>query len=114
MTGLTGESRAYRVTPEPLTDYTAASQRYAIVIGGTRVRTISDAAAETTFRRWSRSPDVLLRGDLRTGFVWLWADKRNRIAIVPERDRATGEYPDSSAVPADADADHSQHGLVMA
>ncbi len=114
MTGLTGDSPAYQVTPEPLIDCTAASQRYAIVIGGTRVRTISDAAAETTFRRWSRSPDVLLRGDLRTGFVWLWTDRHNRIAIVPERDGAAGEHPDSAAVTTDADSDRSRHGVVTA
>jgi hypothetical protein len=112
---MAGGVRARRGAPEPSIDSVAVSQRYVIVIGGTRIRTIGGDAADMTFRRWSQSPDVVMRGDLRTGFSWEWPDsKRTRIEIVPERDRGSRGCEDSPAVPADGDASRSRPGVAMA
>lgn len=95
------DTRACGGAPEPGTDSADVSRRYAIVIGETRIRTICGDAAVTTFRRWSRSPDVAMRGDLRTGFCWEWPDPTHaRISIVPEPDRDSAGHASSPAVPA--------------
>ncbi|ACU72888.1 hypothetical protein Caci_4020 [Catenulispora acidiphila DSM 44928] len=84
---MTSCALAHRVAPEPLLDSAATSERYVILISGVFVRNICGAAAESTFRRWCRSPDVVMDGDLRTGFFWEWPDsRRTRIEIIPEPD----------------------------
>ncbi len=68
--------------------------RYEVAIGGTTCRTVSSGIAEAMFRRWSQSPDVILHGDLRTGFSWRWQN-RTRITIrpVPDADGASRRGP---------------------
>jgi len=65
------------------------ARRYVIAINGDPQRTISSAVAGAVFRRWSQSPDVLVRGSLRDGFVWEWPGRRTRIEIVPEHCQAS-------------------------
>ena len=110
---MTGRTSACQPSAAPGTEIAAAAQRYQIAICGAFLRSISAAAAERTFRRWRQSPDVLVRGDLRTGFVWVWPDHRTRIEIVPERDHGAG-LADSAAASADADAGGAESGVVTA
>jgi hypothetical protein len=88
---MTGRSRACRPSPSQQTGPGAAAgaavpaQRYNLAISGVHQRTISGDAAEMTFRRWRQSPDVIMRGDLRTGFCWEWANGvRFTIKPVPD------------------------------
>lgn len=84
---MTGRVRACRPPVEPQTVDVAPARRYDITIGGVHQRTITGDAAETTFRRWSQSPDVVMHGDLRTGFCWVWQNGV-RFTIKPVSDRA--------------------------
>ena len=86
---MTGHARARRPS-EPQTATLAPTRRYHITIGGIHQRTINGDAAETTFRRGSQSPDVVMYGDLLTGFYWEWPNN-TRLMIVP--------VPDSVADP---------------
>jgi hypothetical protein len=101
---MTGRSRACRPSPGPdrAVGAVVPAQRYNLAISGIHQRTISGDAAETTFRRWSQSPDVVMRGDLLTGFFWEWPNNV-RILIKPVSDDtpAAGQAAgarDSSAV----------------
>jgi post-segregation antitoxin (ccd killing protein) len=116
---MSGRWRAGRLSPVPQANAVvpaaaaALAQQYDITINGTYQRTINSDLAETTFRRWSESPDVRVRGDLRTGFFWEWPyPTRTRIEFVPKGD--TGSNTDSPAVPADAAAPFSVPGAVTA
>lgn len=112
---MAGRARARRGIPKPSNDSAAKSQRYVIVIGGVRIRTISGEAAATTFWRWNQSPDVVMRGDLQGGFFWEWPDsKRTRIEIVPEPGQRSGGHASGLAVPVDDDAASSRLGVVAA
>jgi hypothetical protein len=95
---MTIRPRTGQVPPESRTESTATRQRYAIAIGGVYNRTISGAAAESTFSRWREHPDVLMHGDLKTGFFWQWPDwRRTRITITPvANQRAVTSEADSS------------------
>lgn len=67
-----------RATPEDL------FQWYEISIGGAYKRPISGAAALETFRRWRERPDILMDGDLQTGFYWQWPDmQRTKVMVTP-------------------------------
>lgn len=82
---MTGRSRVCRPSAAPQTETLVPAQQYDIAINGLYRRTINGDAAETTFRRWRQSPDVVMRGDLRTGFCWEWANGvRFTIKPVPD------------------------------
>lgn len=60
------------------------SQRYEVAVDGTQTVAISAATAQSLYRRWSERQDVLLRGDMRTGFFWQWPDQRpTRVWVKP-------------------------------
>ena len=73
---MTSHPQTRQVAPESQTESPAVAQRYEIAIGGAYPRIISGAIAEVTFQRWRQLPDILLRGDLQTGFCWQWPDRR--------------------------------------
>ena len=118
---MTGQSRACRPSPaqQPDTvvvvDAAPPYQRYDMTINGTRLRTVSGDVAETMFRRWSQRPDVVLRGDLWSGFFWKWTDPEStRFEFVPVRGPVNGNFADDAAVPTGAETGHPQHGAVAA
>lgn len=81
---MTASARTSHVLSEPGTESSAVAQRYEVAIGGAYNRTISSAAAESTFLRWREQPDVLMHGDMQTGFFWQWPDpRRTRITVTP-------------------------------
>lgn len=117
---MTGRSRACRPTPALQTDtvvvaVAAPSQRYDIAINGTYLRTVGGDVAETMFRRWSQRPDVVVRGDLRSGFFWKWPDPEStRFEFVPEGGQGSGNFTDDAVQPTSAETGHPQHKAVAA
>ena len=116
---LTGRSRARRPSPAPqndtvvVADAAPPSQRYDITINGTYLRTVSGDVADTMFRRWSQRPDVVMHGDLWSGFFWKWPES-TRFEFVPERGPGNGNFTDDAALPTDAETSHPKHGAVAA
>lgn len=65
------------------------SQQYEVAVGGTQAVTISAANARSLYRRWSERQDVLVRGDMLTGFFWQWPDQRpTRVWVKPQVGKA--------------------------
>lgn len=81
---MTASTETRHVVPESRSGSPAVAQRYEIAIGGAYNRIISCAVAEVTFQRWRERPDILLRGDLQTGFCWQWPDRRRtKVTVTP-------------------------------
>lgn len=115
MTGRSRASLAPQTDTVRVADAAPPAQRYVIAINGIYARTVSGNVAETMFRRWSQRPDVVMGGDLCSGFFWKWPDPGStRFEFVPERGEGNGSFTDDAALPTSAKTGRPQHKAVAA
>ena len=80
----TSDRYAVSVTADDLFTGSPAMSKRCELADGPRLWSISGEAARALFHRWNEQPGVVVKGDLATGFCWLWLDKRGtRITVTP-------------------------------